>query len=148
MAARLSRKRLPRYGLDFKLKAVRPTRIPGRYPGNGSLSDATSTPGGRLVSSLLAGRSSACTQQLMVVTVVSDQPSRPPAGADRRPVSDAFYAGTGINTPSLPKPDGAKSMRSGGEEDESPRRPRGREQSGEVAAPWNACSGVRLSRLE
>ena len=29
MAARLSRKRLPRYGLDFKLKAVRLTRIPG-----------------------------------------------------------------------------------------------------------------------
>ena len=29
MAARLSRKRLPRYGLDFKLKAVRLTKIPG-----------------------------------------------------------------------------------------------------------------------
>lgn len=29
MAARLSRKRLPRYSLDFKLKAVRMTRIPG-----------------------------------------------------------------------------------------------------------------------
>jgi transposase len=29
MAARLSRKKLPRYGLDFKLKAVRLTRIPG-----------------------------------------------------------------------------------------------------------------------
>ena len=28
MAARLSRKRLPRYGLDFKVKAVRLTRIP------------------------------------------------------------------------------------------------------------------------
>lgn len=29
MAARLSRKRLPRYGLDFKLKAVKLTQIPG-----------------------------------------------------------------------------------------------------------------------
>ncbi len=29
MAARLSRKRFPRYGLDFKLKAVRLTRILG-----------------------------------------------------------------------------------------------------------------------
>ena len=29
MAARLSRKRLPRYSLDFKLKAVKLTRIPG-----------------------------------------------------------------------------------------------------------------------
>ena len=29
MAARLSRKRLPRYSLDFKLKAVRLTQIPG-----------------------------------------------------------------------------------------------------------------------
>src|SRR5262245_41395489 len=29
MAARLSAKRLPRYSLDFKLKAVRLTRIPG-----------------------------------------------------------------------------------------------------------------------
>lgn len=29
MAARLSKKRLPRYGLDFKLKAVRMTQIPG-----------------------------------------------------------------------------------------------------------------------
>jgi transposase len=29
MAARLSAKRLPRYSLDFKLKAVRLTRVPG-----------------------------------------------------------------------------------------------------------------------
>ena len=29
MAARLSAKRLPRYSLDFKLKAVRLTEIPG-----------------------------------------------------------------------------------------------------------------------
>ena len=29
MAARLSAKRLPRYSLDFKLKAVKLTRIPG-----------------------------------------------------------------------------------------------------------------------
>ena len=29
MAARLSKKRLPRYGLDFKLKAVKMTQIPG-----------------------------------------------------------------------------------------------------------------------
>jgi transposase len=29
MAARLSRKRLPRYSLDFKLKAVKLTQIPG-----------------------------------------------------------------------------------------------------------------------
>ena len=29
MAARLSRKRLPRYGLEFKLKTVRLTQIPG-----------------------------------------------------------------------------------------------------------------------
>lgn len=29
MAARLSKKRLPRYSLDFKLKAVKLTRIPG-----------------------------------------------------------------------------------------------------------------------
>ena len=29
MAARLSRKKLPRYSLDFKLKAVRLTRVPG-----------------------------------------------------------------------------------------------------------------------
>ena len=29
MAARLSAKRLPRYSLDFKLKAVRLTRLPG-----------------------------------------------------------------------------------------------------------------------
>jgi len=30
MAARLSAKRPPRYSLDFKLKAVKLTRIPGR----------------------------------------------------------------------------------------------------------------------
>ncbi len=29
MAARLSRKRLPRYGAEFKLKAIRLTQIPG-----------------------------------------------------------------------------------------------------------------------
>jgi transposase len=29
MAARLSRKRLPRYGLEFKLRTVRLTRMPG-----------------------------------------------------------------------------------------------------------------------
>ena len=29
MAARLSKKRLPRYSLDFKLKAVRLTQVPG-----------------------------------------------------------------------------------------------------------------------
>jgi transposase len=29
MAARLSAKKLPRYGLDFKMKAVRLTRVPG-----------------------------------------------------------------------------------------------------------------------
>ena len=29
MAARLSRKKLPRYGLEFKVKAVRLTKIPG-----------------------------------------------------------------------------------------------------------------------
>ena len=29
MAARLSAKRLPRYSLDFKLKAVKLTRLPG-----------------------------------------------------------------------------------------------------------------------
>jgi transposase len=29
MAARLSRKRLPRYSLDFKLKTVKLTQIPG-----------------------------------------------------------------------------------------------------------------------